>query len=82
MGSSKEGGRDSITLNLNDVNDDSLILDIPDVLPPHLAGDEVHMTQMSLGFDMFGSQSHQVLHVRAHAVKVCTRGSQTTCPTV
>ena len=34
----KGDGLDSITLNANDLFDDSLMLDIPDELPPHLAG--------------------------------------------
>jgi hypothetical protein len=44
----KGDGRDSITLNANDLFDDSLMLDIPDELPPHLAGGEkTRMTTMS-----------------------------------
>jgi hypothetical protein len=49
---------DANLLNINDIADDTLTLDIPDELPAHLAGEEVHLTQnMSQDFDPFSASS-------------------------
>ena len=54
-GCRKTDGRESITLTMDEAPfDDSLTLDIPDVLPDHLAGgEEAHLTQTSQGIDAF-----------------------------